>query len=301
METFVNFMVILASYFVKMIGASFNMENCIFCLENGISQGTILAENKYCYIVESVDPGLLQACLVIPRRHVASPFEFTSEEWQATHDLIKRAKGILDKEQPSGYNLGWNVGEDAGQHIFHAHLHVIARFKDEPLRGKGIRHAFKHHTNTRRSVTLKNIWKIAEELNAENKDLYQLLLAIRKHIYEHSGGIESTKARTILESRFTPPEEAYAKKMRSCGSTAGIAALMLRHLGYQVKLIDGRIPQTRDHAWISIFNPKSRDWEQYDLTEKDVMVTPEHVVELECESWEDIREHIEAAHETYSR
>jgi len=50
---------------------------------------------------------------------------------------------------PDGYNVGWNIGEVAGQNEPHVHLHIIARFKDEPLAGKGIRYAFKQESNKR--------------------------------------------------------------------------------------------------------------------------------------------------------
>ena len=79
----------------------------------------------------------------------------TPEEWRDTHDLLQRVKELLDAElAPDGYNVGWNSGSAAGQHIFHAHFHVIPRFADEPLAGKGIRHWLKQPQNMRpHSVT----------------------------------------------------------------------------------------------------------------------------------------------------
>lgn len=54
-----------------------------------------------------------------------------------------------ERYQPDGYNVGWNSGAVAGQEVFHAHLHVIPRFADEPLAGRGIRYALKQPTNRR--------------------------------------------------------------------------------------------------------------------------------------------------------
>lgn len=74
----------------------------------------------------------------------------TREEWDATYILVQEVKKYLDeKYQPHGYNLGWNCGEVGGQHIFHAHFHVLPRYADEPLAGKGIRYMFKGSKNTR--------------------------------------------------------------------------------------------------------------------------------------------------------
>jgi histidine triad (HIT) family protein len=58
---------------------------------------------------------------------------------------------VDDKEKPDGYNIGWNVFKVAGQNVPHAHLHVLARYSDEPFAGKGIRYFFKQENNKRKS------------------------------------------------------------------------------------------------------------------------------------------------------
>lgn len=125
------------------------MENCQFCLDNKILKGKILAQNEYVYFVESIDPILQHAGMIIPFRHIETPFEFNQDEWIAVFSLLKKTKNILEKDNPAGFTIGWNVGEDAGQNIPHVHLHVIARFSDEPLVGKGLRYAFKQKSNQR--------------------------------------------------------------------------------------------------------------------------------------------------------
>ena len=91
--------------------------------------------------------------VIIPKSGVGSPFELSDKEWADSQSLLKDLKKYLDETyHPDGYNIGWNVGEVAGQHVAHAHLHVIPRFADEPLAGKGLRHFFKQDTNIRASV-----------------------------------------------------------------------------------------------------------------------------------------------------
>jgi histidine triad (HIT) family protein len=88
--------------------------------------------------------------LIVPKKHRETVFDLTQEEWNATYTLLRDVKEYLDdKHQPQGYNLGWNCGEVGGQHIFHAHFHVLPRFVDEPLAGKGIRYMFKSSNNNR--------------------------------------------------------------------------------------------------------------------------------------------------------
>ncbi|MDQ3655174.1 MAG: HIT domain-containing protein [Chloroflexota bacterium] len=125
------------------------MIDCPFCLSNNLLRGDVLAENQFCSLIETGDPVLRSSVMIIPLRHVASPFDLTSDEWIALHDLMAQAKPILDRDGPHGYSVGWNVHPVAGQSIPHAHLHVIGRFADEPLAGQGIRHALKQESNRR--------------------------------------------------------------------------------------------------------------------------------------------------------
>jgi diadenosine tetraphosphate (Ap4A) HIT family hydrolase len=84
--------------------------------------------------------------VIVPIAHRASPFDFTDEEWEATHELLLKAKAAQDERlAPDGYTLIWNCSPDVG----HAHLHVIPRFDDEPHADKGGRSAIKVPENRR--------------------------------------------------------------------------------------------------------------------------------------------------------
>ena len=93
---------------------------------------------------------LVGSYVIIPKRYVESPFDLTDQEWLATKKMMATVKQHLDEKfKPNGYNLGWNVGQVAGQEATHVHLHIIPRFADEPLVGKGIRHWLKKDENIR--------------------------------------------------------------------------------------------------------------------------------------------------------
>lgn len=129
------------------------MKPCVFCLDNKKIKGDILLESEKSYLVESIDPILTSSGMIIPKRHVSSPFDLTESEWLDIFYLLKETKELFDKKHsPDGFNIGWNIGETAGQNEEHLHLHVVSRFKDEPLAGKGIRYAFKQQTNKRKSL-----------------------------------------------------------------------------------------------------------------------------------------------------
>ena len=96
---------------------------------------------------------LIGSYVIIPKSQVGSPFELSQKEWEDSKALMKELKEYLDeKYKPDGYNIGWNVGKAAGQEVAHAHMHIIPRYADEPLAGKGIRYWFKQPENVRESL-----------------------------------------------------------------------------------------------------------------------------------------------------
>jgi ATP adenylyltransferase len=93
-----------------------------------------------------VSPG---HALLIPRRHIPTWFEATSEEHVALISAIDQAKAAIEKNhQPDGYNIGINCGAAAGQTVFHLHVHLIPRYQGDvgDPRG-GVRHIIAHKAN----------------------------------------------------------------------------------------------------------------------------------------------------------
>jgi ATP adenylyltransferase len=88
-----------------------------------------------------VSPG---HALITPHRHVADWLDATPKEQRALTDALSTAREIIQKKhQPDGYNIGINVGEAAGQTVFHLHVHLIPRYKgDEPDPRGGVRKLF---------------------------------------------------------------------------------------------------------------------------------------------------------------
>ena len=130
--------------------------NCPGCVPESKS---ILLENEHCFFSTKDQDVLEGSGVIMPKKHRATVFELTAEEWNATQELLVQAKDWLDTQyKPDGYNLGWNCGDAGGQHLGHAHLHVIPRFEDEPLAGRGIRWWFKQRSNRRRTTAGSPGW-----------------------------------------------------------------------------------------------------------------------------------------------
>ena len=123
---------------------------CPFCNLDDNGRLAVVLENEHCLFLQEPQKVLVGSGLIVPRAHRETVFDLTPAEWAATFDLLGQVRALLEAEYaPQGYNLGWNSGAVAGQEVFHAHLHVIPRFADEPLAGKGIRHWLKQPGNKR--------------------------------------------------------------------------------------------------------------------------------------------------------
>jgi len=110
--------------------------NCPFCKAE--SEREIIASTSLSFAFFDGFPVSPGHALIIPRRHVASFFDLTKDEQQDMLKLADCVKSIIDeKYQPDGYNVGVNVGEAAGQSIFHVHMHLIPRYKGDVSNPRG--------------------------------------------------------------------------------------------------------------------------------------------------------------------
>lgn len=109
---------------------------CPFC---PIKDREILAEHPLAAAITDSFPLTQGHTLIVPRRHVASFFDLTTNERLAMLSLLDQAKATLDtKYSPSGFNIGVNDGTAAGQTVMHVHIHLIPRYKgdaDDPRGG----------------------------------------------------------------------------------------------------------------------------------------------------------------------
>lgn len=102
------------------------MSDCIFC---NLSADQIIAESDLCVAFYDQFPVSKGHVLIIPKRHVADYFELMPEEIAAMQKMLFEMKDVVQAlYQPDGFNIGVNVGEMAGQSIFHVHMHLIPRY-----------------------------------------------------------------------------------------------------------------------------------------------------------------------------
>ncbi len=112
------------------------MKNCFFC--TSINNKDYTLENDLAiarFDDFPVNPGHLE---IIPKRHIKDWWETTQEEKLAIFKLLEDSKKLIDeKYHPDAYNIGMNLGEDAGQSIMHLHVHLIPRYKNDVENPRG--------------------------------------------------------------------------------------------------------------------------------------------------------------------
>ena len=108
-------------------------DNCIFCkLANGeISTATLYEDDDFRVILDA-GPAAKGHALILPKEHYANLYELDDEVAAKVLPLAKKMiTKLTDILGCDGYNLVQNNGEAAGQTVFHFHLHMIPRYKDD--------------------------------------------------------------------------------------------------------------------------------------------------------------------------
>jgi histidine triad (HIT) family protein len=103
-------------------------EHCIFCrIISGELPSKIVYEDERVVAFRDAHPEAPVHVLVVPRRHIAGINVPEAEDGDLLAALVHAANEVARREgiAESGYRLAWNVGPDAGQSVFHLHLHVL--------------------------------------------------------------------------------------------------------------------------------------------------------------------------------
>lgn len=102
--------------------------SCLFCkVVAGEVPATIIHESEHAVAFRDIRPVAPTHFLVIPRRHITSVHDAKPEDATLLGQLIMTARDIAEKEglADEGYRLVINNGVNAGQSVFHIHIHVL--------------------------------------------------------------------------------------------------------------------------------------------------------------------------------
>lgn len=108
-------------------------DNCIFCkIANGEILSKTLYEDDEFRVILDLGPAAKGHALILPKNHYANLYELPEETASKVMLLAKKmAVQMTDKLKCDGFNLVQNNGEVAGQTVFHFHMHLIPRYKND--------------------------------------------------------------------------------------------------------------------------------------------------------------------------
>ena len=115
--------------------------SCIFCKQ--VENEAKVEETKFVFVLKDNYPVTPGHRLILPKRHVRDYFSLNKNELLEIRDLIVSQKNLLEQfdDTISGFNIGMNCGETAGQTIFHCHVHLIPRRSGDVKNPRGgVRH-----------------------------------------------------------------------------------------------------------------------------------------------------------------
>ncbi len=109
------------------------MSDCIFCkIANGEIPSRTIHEDDFCRVILDLGPAARGHALVLPKEHYANIYELPEDKTaQAFVVARKMASRMTEKLGCDGFNIVQNNGETAGQTVFHFHIHLIPRYKDD--------------------------------------------------------------------------------------------------------------------------------------------------------------------------
>lgn len=116
-----------------------NDKPCPFC---NIAAISIVDESDTCLVIRDGYPVTHLHTLIVTKQHVASYFDLNDEQLKDVNFHIENERKAILNEDPTvtGFNIGINCGEDAGQTVMHCHVHIIPRRRgDTPNPRGGVR------------------------------------------------------------------------------------------------------------------------------------------------------------------
>ena len=104
------------------------MEDCLFCkIANRVLPAKLVIENEDVIAFEDIHPQAPTHILVVPRKHIGTLNDVTTEDRALLGSVVLAAIEIANDRRisSSGYRLVWNTNRGAGQSVFHIHLHLL--------------------------------------------------------------------------------------------------------------------------------------------------------------------------------
>ena len=111
------------------------MTNCIFCkiIKDEIPSAKIYEDDKVFSFLD-IAPNNKGHALVVPKKHSENFLGMDDDEKMAVFAATGKISGAISKALDCDFNIVMNNGKNAGQVVFHSHVHIIPRFQEDGIR-----------------------------------------------------------------------------------------------------------------------------------------------------------------------
>ena len=104
------------------------MSDCLFCrIAKKDIPASIVYEDDRVLAFNDINPQGPTHVLIVPKRHIATLNDLTPDDDQIVGEVVRRASAIAQERGISagGFRTVFNTNRDAGQTVFHIHLHLV--------------------------------------------------------------------------------------------------------------------------------------------------------------------------------
>jgi histidine triad (HIT) family protein len=102
--------------------------DCLFCrIIRREIPATIVYEDERVFAFRDINPQAPAHILVVPKRHIASLNDLGPDDDAIVGEVVRRGAALARAEgvEQAGFRTVFNTNRDAGQSVFHIHLHVL--------------------------------------------------------------------------------------------------------------------------------------------------------------------------------
>lgn len=103
------------------------MTECIFCkIRDGLIPSQKVYEDERMFIIRDIEPKAERHFLMIPKKHYKLLADMTQQDAEDLSKCLQTIPALTDLlGLQGGYRLVINQGDDAGQTVFHLHVHIL--------------------------------------------------------------------------------------------------------------------------------------------------------------------------------
>jgi len=105
------------------------MTDCLFCrMIAGEIKTSVVYEDASLLAIEDINPQAPLHVLILPKRHIATINDLAPEDDPLVGSMFRAAAALAQERgyAERGYRTVFNCNREAGQTVFHVHLHLLA-------------------------------------------------------------------------------------------------------------------------------------------------------------------------------